>query len=603
MADTKGTNNIEMDDSSWFIVHEADCVDVTNSLDELFEDSTDCSNISNLIDDSVDEIDQGNSLALYNQQVTEECNSAVASLKRKFRKSPPEQSVAALSPRLQAISISPQRIGSSKRKLFEDSGIGDDETTNTYQVEPEIRDNDCESRTVQSACNELLRCTNLRAKLLFKFESFYGVSYTELTRQFKSDKTMNENWVIAVFAASCELIESSKQLLKQHCDFIQLIEFDFSGLYLVKFKHAKNRDTITKLISSLLNINERHLLCDPPRCRSTPAALYFYKHNITGKAFVYGVLPEWVAKQTQVNHQMAAQADTFQLSKMVQWAYDNKMTEEPAIAYYYALLADEDSNAAAFLNSNSQVKFVKDCCQMVRLYFRQEMKNMTMAQWIFKCCRECDGEEDWKVIANLLKYQGVNVIEFLTALRLFFKRIPKKNCILIHGPPDTGKSYFVYSLVQFLRGKVISFVNKQSSFFLQPLLDCKVGFMDDATYPCWSFIDVHLRNALDGNTMCVDAKHKAPQQYQLPPFFITSNINLKQEDSLRYLHSRVTSFEFPNKMPLDGQGDPVFKITDQAWKFFFLKLAKQLDLQDAENEPRGPERAFRCHSNAVDESL
>lgn len=603
MADTKGTNNIEMDDSSWFIVHEADCVDVTNSLDELFEDSTDCSNISNLIDDSVDEVDQGNSLALYNQQVTEECNSAVASLKRKFRKSPPEQSVAALSPRLKAISISPQRIGSSKRKLFEDSGIGDDETTNTYQVEPEIRDNDCESRTVQSVCNELLRCTNLRAKLLFKFESFYGVSYTELTRQFKSDKTMNENWVIAVFAASCELIESSKQLLKQHCDFIQLIEFDFSGLYLVKFKHAKNRDTITKLISSLLNINERHVLCDPPRCRSTPAALYFYKHNITGKAFVYGVLPEWVAKQTQVNHQMAAQADTFQLSKMVQWAYDNKMTEEPAIAYYYALLADEDSNAAAFLNSNSQVKFVKDCCQMVRLYFRQEMKNMTMAQWIFKCCRECDGEEDWKVIANLLKYQGVNVIEFLTALRLFFKRIPKKNCILIHGPPDTGKSYFVYSLVQFLRGKVISFVNKQSSFFLQPLLDCKVGFMDDATYPCWSFIDVHLRNALDGNTMCVDAKHKAPQQYQLPPFFITSNINLKQEDSLRYLHSRVTSFEFPNKMPLDRQGDPVFKITDQAWKFFFLKLAKQLDLQDAENEPRGPERAFRCHSNAVDESL
>lgn len=604
MADTKGTDNIEMDESAWFIVHEADCVDSLNTLDELFEESTDCSNVSNLIDDTVDEIDQGNSLALFNTQITEDCNSAIASLKRKYTKSPPERSVEALSPRLEAISLSPVRNGSSKRRLFQDSGLGDDETSDSIiQVEPVREANGVQNSTVQTACQEILLCKNRKAKLLSKFQDFYGVSYGELTRQFKSDKSMCDNWVIAVFAASSELIEGSKQLLKKYCSYFQLYQFDFSGLYLVQFKHAKNRDTIIKLYSSILNVEGCQIMCDPPKSRSIPAALYFYKLNITEKAFVYGILPDWVAKQTQINHQMASQPETFELSKMIQWAYDNNMTDEPSIAYYYALLADEDSNAAAFLKSNQQVKYVRDCFQMVKLYLRQEMRNMTMAEWIFKCCEECDGEDDWKVIANLLKYQQVNIIEFLTVLRYFFKRVPKKSCILIHGNPDTGKSYFVYSLISFLKGKVVSFVNKQSSFFLQPLLDCKVGFMDDATFPCWQYIDVHLRNALDGNTTCVDAKHKAPMQYQLPPLFITSNINIKQEESLKYLHSRIQCFEFPHKLPLDDLGNPIFKLTDQAWKSFFLKLSNQLDLQHDENEPRRSQKAFRCHTNAIDDSL
>ena len=248
---------------------------------------------------------------------------------------------------------------------------------------------------MQTACQEILLCKNRKAKLLSKFQDFYGVSYGELTRQFKSDKSMCDNWVIAVFAASCELIEGSKQLLKKHCSYLQLYQFDFSGLYLVQFKHAKNRDTIMKLYSSILNVEECQIMCDPPKSRSVPAALYFYKLNITEKAFVYGILPDWVAKQTQVNHQMASQPETFELSRMIQWAYDHNMTDEPSIAYYYALLADEDSNAAAFLKSNQQVKYVRDCCQMVKLYLRQEMKNMTMAEWIFKCCEECDGEKDW----------------------------------------------------------------------------------------------------------------------------------------------------------------------------------------------------------------
>lgn len=602
---TKGTVSINsLDDNAWFIVNEAECEDRINTLDELFDDSTDCSNISNLIND-VDELEQGNSLALFNSEITQECNRAVSVLKRKYVQSPPPPSIAALSPRLEAIRISPQRTSSSKRKLFQDSGLGDDEATNSINQVETLSDESVSPSggSCRTALQDILLCSNQRAKLLAKFEEFYGVAYTEITRKFKSDKSMCENWIIGVFAAACEVLEGSKQLLQQYCDFIQFIQFDFSALYLVQFKHSKNRETVTKLFCKLLNIQSVQMICDPPKIRSVPAALYFYKQSMTGKSYIYGTLPDWIAKLTQLNHQMASQAEAFDLSQMVQWAYDNQMTDEPSIAYNYALLAEEDNNAAAFLKSNNQVRYVRDCCSMVKLFLRQEMRNMTMSQWIFKCCNECDGEDNWKVIIDFLKYQQVNIVEFLCALRYFFKKVPKRNCILIFGPPDTGKSYFCFSLIRFLRGKVVSFLNKHSTFWLQPLLDSKVGFLDDATYSCWMYIDENMRNALDGNTMCIDQKHKAPQQYSLPPFFITSNVNVKAESTLRYLHSRIISFEFANKLPMDNENNPVYKFTDQAWKAFFLKLQKQLDLQPEDNESEGLDRTFRCTTRAINDSL
>ncbi|AKP16349.1 E1 [Human papillomavirus 202] len=601
---SKGTESFTNEDKyTWFIVNEADCVDSLDTFEELFDESTDCSDISNLIDNDVDEADQGNSLALFNSQITEDCDRAISALKRKYMKSPPETNVAALSPRLEAISLSPQRL--IKRRLFEDSGIAEDEAANAVvQVDNLTIENGGSQSSFRSASEEILLCSNKRAKLFSKVQEFYGVSFAELTRSFKSNKTLSDNWVVFTYAAAVEVLEGSKHLLQQHCLYLQLAQFDFCGLFLLQFKHAKSRETVTKLFCNILNIEDCQMLCEPPKCRSTPAALYFYKQIITEKAYSFGTLPDWVSKHTQINHQIASQAEAFELSKMIQWAYDNQLTEEAAIAYEYALLAGEDVNAAAFLKSNSQVKYVKDCSAMVKLYFRQEMRNMTMSQWIYKCCKECDGEEDWKVIASFLKFQQINVVEFLCALRLFFKKVPKKTCIVIYGEPDTGKSYFCFSFVKFLRGKVVSYMNKSSHFWIQPLLDCKVGFLDDATYPCWSFIDANMRNALDGNPMCVDSKHKAPQQYNLPPLLITSNVDVLKEESLKYLHSRITCFKFPNKLPFDSHNNPLYKFTDQVWKSFFLRLGKQLDLQDDdEHESERPERTFRCTARCSDDSL
>ncbi|ATQ38190.1 E1 [Gammapapillomavirus sp.] len=605
----KGTETNE-NTGDWFIVQESDCVDDLNTLDDLFETSTDCSGISNLIDDiAEDAVDEGNSLALFNTQMREECDSAIQSLKRKFLKSP-QQQLAELSPKLNAVHITPKKNSSKRRLQFEDSGVVEDEAENSIEkvVEESVHNIDNEAGKHGDYLNlELLHSANRKAILLAKFKDKFCVSFSELTRTYKSDKSCSINWVVYVYNAVDEVLQGSKVVLQQFCEFFQLIISDFCGLYLISFKSAKNRETVNKLFCQLLNIQEFQITCDPPRNRSVAAALYFYKKSITNTSYVFGQFPEWVSKLTIVNHQTANAAENFKLSVMVQWAYDNDIIEEPEIAYKYALLADEDANAAAFLDSNCQVKYVRDCHQMVKLYKRQEMREMSTADWIHKCCEKCNNEGDWKPIALFLKYQNIPFVSFLITLKTWLKGLPKKNCLVIHGKPDTGKSYFTFSFLRFVKGKVISYLNKSSPFWLMPLLDTKFGLLDDATYSAWQYIDQYMRNALDGNLMCLDAKHKAPTQLKLPPLIITTNIAVLEEQSLLYLHSRVMCLEFPNKMPFNDDGTPVYQINDATWKCFFRKFGQQLDLTPSEEEGDGDpgdiDRPFRCTARSDNDSL
>nr|AYA94077.1 MAG: E1 protein [Human papillomavirus] len=604
MADpSKGTDSFDsLEGASWYFVNEAECTDDIDCFDELFEGSTD-SNISNLLDDT-DEVSQGNTLALFSEQLHEDCDQAIQYLKRKFVNSP-EADVAALSPKLQGCSISPQKDKHSRRKLnFQDSGIEQDEVDNTLtpQVEPNTETVNIVASQQAAIGNEVLEVSNQKAYMLFKFKETFGVPYTELIRNYKSDKSCNNNWVIAVFRAAEEVLEASKIIIQKHCVFAEVIVRDFNALYIVEFKSAKNRDTVVKLFCAMLNVQSFQLLCDPPKSRSVAAALYCYKQSMVDKAFVYGAFPKWIATQTLFNHEAATAAETFELSKLVQWGYDNDVTDEAQMAYEYAQLAESDSNAAALLKHNNQVKFIRDACIMVKLYKRHEMRSMSMAEWIDVCCDKCvDDQGDWKPIMQLLKYQHVNILDFLYALKLFLKGQPKKNCLVFYGPPDSGKSYLTYSLVSFLKGRVVSYMNKNSQFWLQPLTESKIGLLDDATYPCWSFIDVHLRSALDGNFVCVDHKHRAPIQMKIPPLLVTTNHDVKNDQTLMYLHSRIYCVHFPNKMPLTDQGKPLYEINDCTWKCFFRKLANQLELTlpDKENGVAG--RSFQCCSRSSPE--
>lgn len=601
MAD-KGTNSPNSLEgvSGWYIVTEAECEeDLTdlNSLERLFDESDGGSDISNLIDN--DEVDQGNSLALLNQQLLEESSQQITELKRKYL-SPPKEADIDLSPKLQSVSLSSE-TKNSKRRLFVDSGI-ENEAEDSYEA-AQVSSGESETQAQQvpenggSICEELLRSRNATVTALAKFKETFGVSYKDLTRVFRSDKTCCASWVLAVFGVQDELYESSKTLLKTHCSFFQIITYSLASsvlaLYLCEFNSAKSRETLLKLICQMLNVQEIQVMADPPKHKSVVVALYFYKQAMSSTSFKHGEFPNWILKQTIISHQTEAEA--FQLSKMVQFAYDHNLMEEYAIAYQYACLAEEDANAAAWLNSNNQARYLKDCCAMVKHYKRFEMRSMSTSEWIFHCCDKTSEMGDWKIIAKWFKYQEINFLIFLSALRDMFKNTPKRQCIVFTGPPNTGKSYFVFSLINFLQGKVVSFMNAKSHFWLQPLADTKFGFLDDATDACWTFIDTYMRNGLDGTPVCLDSKHRNPIQIRLPALFITSNVDVDKESKYSYLHSRLRVFHFHKKMPLDGHGNPLYPITDANWNSFFTKLEKQLDIcRSPESDNGESERPFRC---------
>lgn len=603
MASNKGTNDAKEGCSDWFIL-EADCSDIENDFEILFNRDTD-SDVSNLIDDDGD-LEQGNSRELFQQQESEDSEEQLQKLKRKYL-SP--KAVAQLSPRLESIRISPQQ--KSKRRLFveQDSGFeltltNEAEDNSSEKVEVPTNDSLSPAQTGNMHFKELLRCNNIRATLLAKFKLAFEVGFHDLTRQFKSHKTCCNDWVVTVYGVNDDLFESAKQLLQQHCGYVWALRSSAMSLFLLCFNAGKNRCTVMKLLTSILCVREEQMLAEPPKLRSAVAALFWYQGSSINGAYSHGSFPSWIIQQTMIGHQ-TADATTFDLSKMVQWAFDNHYLDEGDIAYNYARLAPEDLNAVAWLAHNSQARFVRECAAMVRFYKRGQMRDMSISEWIHCRINEVEGVGHWSSIVKFLRYQEVNFIMFLAALKKFLHSVPKHNCILIYGPPNTGKSAFSMSLIRVLQGKVISFVNSRSQFWLQPLSEAKIALLDDATDPCWIYIDQFLRNGLDGHPVSLDCKHKAPIQMKFPPLLITSNICIHEEVQYKYLHSRVTAFKFPNKFPLKNDNTPQFELTDQSWKSFFERLWTQLDLSDQEDEGENgdTQRAFHCSARSTNEHI
>ncbi|ASH99064.1 E1 [Ailuropoda melanoleuca papillomavirus 4] len=630
----RGTADPEEGPSGWYIVREAECRDTDE--DEEEEESDGEADLTDLRDDT-DLVDQGNSLELFHQREREVDELQVQALKRKYiDKSPsgPKQKPDLdLSPRLDAITITPPKQ-KAKRRLFEaslDSGldlsgqnetlcsIGDTEEAQQVQVQQAeggaqggsaggAREGAGAGHGGPAMVQQIMKSSNQRATMHAMFKEAYGMGFGELTRTFKSDKTCNEDWVTAVFGVRPTLYEGLKTLLQAHCEYMYLTSTatrtGLIVLLLLRFKAHKCRDTLVKLLRSMLSVSEYQIMAEPPKVRSVPAALYWYKTSMSSTTDTQGTTPEWISRQTMLSHQTADE-QKFDLSAMIQWAFDNEYTDECTIAYEYAKLADEDMNAAAWLSTNAQAKYVKDCCCMVRLYRRGIMRSMTMSEWVQARKDRVKGVGDWRHIVNFLKYQEVEFVGFLGALRHLLNGTPKRNCIAICGPPNTGKSQFCMSLLAFLGGNVISFANAKSQFWLQPLADTRLALLDDATKPCWDYVDTYLRNALDGNPICLDLKHRAPMQIKCPPLLITSNIVVGEDDRWRYLHSRIKCFCFKNEFPFNVSGQPTYCLNDENWKCFFERLWLQLGLKSPEDEGNDgePQQAFRCGARKPSEPI
>ncbi|AEM05818.1 E1 [Peromyscus papillomavirus 1] len=593
---------------SWFM-DEAECSDGSSDEEEDGNNTFDSvDSISGFIDD--ERQFQGNTRGLYQMQGKEEAVRHIQLLKRKLLSSPESSQTRPdvdLSPRLNAISLSPRKRP-EKRRLFISQQDSGNETAcsieDTYQVV-----GDSAVAVSDRGHNDnlgILRASNRIACMLGVFKDVYGVGFKELTREYKSNRTCNPDWVVMAYGIREQVLEEGRKALHVHCDYVfqqyRPSEKGPVALMMLRFHHGKCRDTLTKQICQIFHIDPLLCIMNPPRVQSVPAALYWYKSSLSPATHIHGVTPEWIQRQTMVSAAVAGEEAKFDLSVMVQWAYDNDYNEESTIAFEYAKRADEDQNANAWLSSNAQAKHLKDCATMVRHYKRAEMKTLSMSKWVWRCCREVEEEGDWKPISIFLRSQGVEVIAFLTAMRAWLKGVPKKNCIVISGPPNTGKSVFCMSLMSFLKGRVISYANSKSHFWMQPITEAKVVLLDDATRSTWDYVDTYLRNALDGNPVSVDCKYKAPIQTKCPPMLITTNEDVATNDRWRYLHSRIQVFYFRTPMPVDARGQAQFTFNNSHWKSFFKRLQRPLDLSEDEGEDNNGEPGvpFKCSARGAD---
>nr|CAD1813971.1 early protein E1 [human papillomavirus 51] len=624
--DCEGTEDEGAGCNGWFfveaIVEKKTGDNVSDDEDENADDTG--SDLINFIDSETSicsQAEQETARALFQAQELQANKEAVHQLKRKFLVSPRSSPLGDITNQNNTHSHSQANESQVKRRLLDsypDSGYGNTQVETveaTLQVDGQhggSQNSVCSSgggsvmdvETTESCANvelnsicEVLKSSNAKATLMAKFKELYGISYNELVRVFKSDKTCCIDWVCALFGVSPMVAENLKTLIKPFCMYyhIQCLSCNWGTivLMLIRFSCAKNRTTIAKCLSTLVNIPQSQMFIEPPKLRSTPVALYFYRTGISNISNTYGETPEWITRQTQLQHSF--EDSTFELSQMVQWAFDHEVLDDSEIAFHYAQLADIDSNAAAFLKSNCQAKYVKDCGTMARHYKRAQRKSLSMSAWIrYRCDRAKDGG-NWREIAKFLRYQGVNFMSFIQMFKQFLKGTPKHNCIVIYGPPNTGKSLFAMSLMKFMQGSIISYVNSGSHFWLQPLEDAKIALLDDATYGCWTYIDQYLRNFLDGNPCSIDRKHRSLIQLVCPPLLITSNINPQEDANLMYLHTRVTVLKFLNTFPFDNNGNAVYTLNDENWKNFFSTTWSRLDLEEEEDKENGdPMPPFKC---------
>nr|QBA85134.1 putative early protein E1 [Tadarida brasiliensis papillomavirus] len=158
-----------------------------------------------------------------------------------------------------------------------------------------------------------------------------------------------------------------------------VLDWGSVNLLLLRCKHSKSRDTLLKLLQSVYCMRPEQTLTEPPKIRSVTTALFWFRRGFAGNCHQYGEQPEWILKQTSVNHELSAAAPQFELTKMIQYCLDNDLKDEAEIALQYAQIAYEDTNAMAFLNSNQQPKYVKDCCAMLRYYRRAMLNNLFLA--------------------------------------------------------------------------------------------------------------------------------------------------------------------------------------------------------------------------------
>lgn len=99
----------------------------------------------------------------------------------------------------------------------------------------------------------------------------------------------------------------------------------------------------------------------------------------------------------------------------------------------------------------------------------------------------------------------------------------KKNCLVLYGAPDCGKSYLVYSLgCLMMNVGMVTLMNKNNMFWGSDLVNRKLIICDEFNYDPITFTE-ELKKLFSGEKLDVSAKYKDSQTVLKTPIIIMSN--------------------------------------------------------------------------------
>lgn len=153
-------------------------------------------------------------------------------------------------------------------------------------------------------------------------------------------------------------------------------------------------------------------------------------------------------------------------------------------------------------------------------------------------------DPDPAAIHKILLHQNIKPSDFDPAFHAWItKKHPKRNCICLKGPSNTGKSAFISGLKQcVIWGEV---VNGQT-FMFEGLCDTVLGFWEEPL--CSPEAAEKTKQVLEGMACSIPVKYKKPFLLPRTPVFITTNHDLwryctAEEDAFK---NRMWIFEFYN---------------------------------------------------------
>lgn len=153
-------------------------------------------------------------------------------------------------------------------------------------------------------------------------------------------------------------------------------------------------------------------------------------------------------------------------------------------------------------------------------------------------------DPDPAVIHKILLHQNIKPQDFDPVFHQWIcKSHPKKNCICLLGPSNTGKSAFISGLKQCVVWGEI--VNGQT-FMFEGLCDTVLGFWEEPL--CSPEAAEKTKQVLEGMPCSIPVKYKKPFMLPRTPIFITTNHDLwryctAEEQAFK---NRMWIFEFHN---------------------------------------------------------